>query len=86
MTKRGSSAMTATLAIDNMDVSHQRVVRQIGVRVGNPWIIQRNEGQATTRIPAGETGHLPPANPAVAVVDHNVRFWTLLGRRQSVIN
>ena len=82
MADRLRAPMPASTGVDDAHLGHQPFVRHIGPAPGDLRIVQRQVREPLLTVPPREFPHLGRADLAVAVVDDDVGFWALGGRRE----
>ena len=71
---RVGSSVSTTRSIDHEHLFHHRVMRQIGVTVGDPGVMQGDKSEAiSTAIETSQLFDLRAAEVALAVVNHDIR-------------
>src|SRR5690554_1273706 len=76
--KRCRSTMPLALAIDDVHLLHQLVVRQVAGEGDGGRIVQGDEGQLSAPVPGIQSLDLAGAELAVSVKDDHVGSWTVL--------
>ena len=82
ISNRGCSGVTIPLAIDDVHLLHQHIVRQVGIPPCCLRIVQREIRQLPSAVPPSQLVDLSGTHAAVAVVDDDVRARPLLGSWQ----
>ena len=76
-------AVATTTVIDHEHLFHHRLVRQVGVALGDPRVVQRDKSEViSAAIETPQLFDLSTAEIALAVVNHNIRVTYGIGIRK----